>query len=138
MRNAGSPPPTRGRRRRRASRRRALRPYSRSRRTTSAPEASVRWSCFAVRIDQSCGNRLARRLAAPQHELEHGVEALALLDRGFGDRFGLLQAQALVAARVEDGRVPEQHEPRPGPHLEVAKPQLLDDEAQRLIAREPL
>ena len=60
-----------------------------------------------MRVDERGGDRLAWRLAAPQHELEHRVEALALLNRRFGDRFGLLEAEAFAAARIEDGRMAE-------------------------------
>ena len=76
----------------------------------SAPAGVVRCSCFPVRIDQGRGDGFAGRLAAPQDELEHGIEALALLDCRLGDCFGLLEAEAVT---VEDCRVAEHHEPRP-------------------------
>src|SRR5215212_883113 len=109
-----------------------LRPCCRSRQTTSVTEASRSRSCFPVRIDQCRGNRFARRFAAPQHELEDGIEALALLDGGLRDRLGLLEAEAFALTRVEDGRMPEHHQARSPPHFKVAEPQLLVDEAQRL------
>src|SRR5579884_3122440 len=120
-----------------ASQQRSRRPCSRSRRTMSAPVVSARSSCFAVRIDQGRGDRFARRLPAPQHELEDRIEALALLDRSLRNRLRLLEAQALIPTRVEDRRMAEQHESGTGPHLEMAEPQLLVDQAQRLVDREP-
>ncbi len=45
-------------------------------------------SGLALRLDQRGGQRLARGLAAPQDELEHRVEALALLDRRFDQQLG--------------------------------------------------
>src|SRR5689334_18363743 len=94
-------------------------------------------SCFSVRIDKGRGDRFARRFSAPKDELKDGVEALALLDRRFRDGFGLLQAQSLILARVEDGRMAEDDEARSRPHLEMAEPQLLIDQAQRLEDRRP-
>jgi hypothetical protein len=86
---------------------------------------------------QRRGDGFARRFAAPQHELEHGVEALALLDRGLGDGFGLLKAQPLVLARIENGRMAKDDQAGARPHFEMAEPQLLVDQAQRLVDRGP-
>jgi hypothetical protein len=70
--------------------------------------------------------------------LENRVEALALLHRGLGDRFGLLEAEALALARVEDRRMAKDDEPGTRPHFEVAEPQLLVDQAERLVNRRAL
>src|SRR6266567_493024 len=89
-----------------------------------------------VGIDQRRGDRFARRLAAPQHELEHGIEALALLDRGLGDGFRLFETEPL--ARVEDRRMAKDDQSRARPHLEMAEPELLIHQAQRLVDRAAL
>src|SRR5689334_8745041 len=100
----------------------------------SVPFIALLSLSFAVGVDQRGGNGLARRLPAPQDELEDGIEALALLDRGFRNGFRLLEGQPVALAnRVEDGRVAEHHEAGARPHLEMAEPELLVDEAQRLI-----
>src|SRR5437868_3065482 len=104
----------------------------------SAQAASARRSCLAVGVDERRGNRFPRRLAAPQDKLEHGVEALAFLDRRLGQGFGLLEAQPLAFARIEDRGMAEHDQPRPRPHLEMADPQLLVDQAQRFEDRRTL
>ena len=60
-----------------------------------------------MRIDEGGGDGFAWRLAAPQDELEHWVEALAFLHRRFNDRLGLLEAKAIAVSRVEDGGMTE-------------------------------
>ena len=73
---------------------------------------------FARRYDEAASQFLAVLAVEPgpgraylvvEAYAEQGryAEALALLDRGFGDGFGLLEAQPLALACVEDGRVAE-------------------------------
>src|SRR3546814_11862006 len=54
--------------------------------------------CLAARFDERGRKRLGWRLAAPQHKLEDGIEALAFVDRAFDQRFGELERQRGVAA----------------------------------------
>src|SRR6185437_7245095 len=89
-------------------------------RPTTAAKMRIEGSRFTVRVDQCRRYRLARRLAAPQHELEHRVEALALLHRRFGDRLGLLEAETLAPATIEHRRMAEDYQARSRPHLEMA------------------
>src|SRR5205085_1460300 len=91
-----------------------------------------------MRIDQRCGDGFARRFPAPQHELEHRIEAFALFDGGFGDGFRLFQAQPLILTCVEDGRVAEHDKARSRPHFEMAEPELLIDQSERLVDRHAL
>src|SRR5947209_640990 len=91
-----------------------------------------------MRVDERRGDGLARRLAAPQHELEHGVEPFALLNGGLGDRLRLLDAEALPFAGVEDRRMAEDDQPGARPHFKMAEPQLLVHQAQRFIDGPPL
>src|SRR4249919_1728023 len=94
-------------------------------------KAGVMTSGFSGGVDQCRGNGLGRRLAAPQHELEHGVEALAFLDRCLADRLGLLEAHRLALAY--HCRMTEDDQARSRPKFEMAEPQLLVDEADRFI-----
>ena len=83
-----------------------------------------------VRIDERRGDGFARRFPAPEHELEDGIEALAFFERRFDDGFRLVERQAVILARVEDGRMSEDDQAGSGPHLEMAEPQLLVDQSQ--------
>src|SRR6185369_978341 len=88
-----------------------------------------------MRVDECGRNGFTGRLAAPKDELEDWIEALALLDRGFGDCFCLFETEPVT---IEDRRVTENDEARPGPHLEMSQPELLVDEAERLVDRSAL
>src|ERR1700741_1844060 len=101
-----------------------------------AGKTAVMASGFSGRIDQSRGDGLARRLAAPQHELEQGVEALAFLDRRLAARLGLLEAHRFALA--DQRGVAEHDQARSRPELEMAEPQLLVDEADPFINCGPL
>src|SRR3546814_18311554 len=75
--------------------------------------------------------RLGWRLAAPQHKLEDGIEALAFVDRAFDQRFGELERQRGVAA--DQHAVAEQYGAAVRPELEMAEPELLVDQSQCLM-----
>src|SRR6478752_6379314 len=60
-----------------------------------------------VCIDEGRGDGFARRFSAPEHKLEDGIEALALFESGFDNGFGLVERQAVILARVENGRMAE-------------------------------
>src|SRR5512132_1444937 len=82
-----------------------------------------------VGVDQGRGDGFARRFPAPEYKLEDGVEALAFLESSFDDGFRLVEGQSIAFARVQDSGVTEHHEAGARPHLEMAEPQLLVDEA---------
>src|SRR5688500_14630642 len=94
-------------------------------------KAGVMASSLAGGVDQRRGDRLARLLAAPQDELEHRVKALAFFHRRFGNGLGLLERQPVALA--EQGGVAEHDQARARPQFEVTEPQLLVDEAERLV-----
>src|SRR6185503_6088776 len=88
----------------------------------------------ALGLDQRRGDRFLRGLVRPEHELEDRIEALALLDRGLDQGLGLLQAQrAALLAALEQGGVAEEDEAGGRPELEMAEPELLVDEPDRLV-----
>src|SRR3546814_6926504 len=59
-----------------------------------------RWvsSGLAARLDQRRSERLGRRLAAPQHELEHRIKAFAFVDRAFDQRLGQVEREPRIGA----------------------------------------
>ena len=77
-------------------------------------------SSFAGGIDQRGGNRFTWRLAAPQHELENGIETLAFLKRRFADRLGMLEAHCL--ALTDQRRMAKDDQARTRPEFEMAEP----------------
>src|SRR3546814_14515850 len=78
--------------------------------------------CLAARFDERGRKRLGWRLAAPQHKLEDGIEALAFVDRAFDQRFGELERQRGVAA--DQHAVAEQYGAAVRPELEMAAPEI--------------
>ncbi len=74
-----------------------------------------------------------RRFAAPQHELEHGVEAVELVHRDLDDRFRLIERQAGITAKQEG--MAEQQSATLTPQLEMTEPQLFVDDADGLVKR---
>src|SRR5436190_14351502 len=57
-----------------------------------APRNDESWSGLADRLDHRGGHRLLGRLAAPDHQLEGRVEALALGERDIDQLLDLLEA----------------------------------------------
>src|SRR3546814_14958454 len=71
------------------------------------------------------------RLAAPEHELEHGIIALAAVYRCLDDSLRMIERElplALVILAFQHRSVAEKDQPVRRPHLEMAKPELFVDE----------
>src|SRR3569623_1555044 len=98
----------------------------------------TRMSGLALCLDQGRCNRFLRRLAGPENELEDRIEALALLDRGLDQGLGVAKGEHSALVAFEQGRMAEEEEARTRPELEMAEPELLVDEADRLVDRRPL
>src|SRR5262245_3226299 len=79
--------------------------------------------CLAGCLENGGVERLARRLARPQHELEGREIAFAGIDRGGQHRAALL-ARGLDPAGQHQ-RVPEHHHSIARPQIEMADPHLL-------------
>ena len=92
-------------------------------------------SGLALGLDQGGGDRFLGGLVGPEDELEDGVEALAFLDRGLDQGLRLLQAQGRSLVALEQSGVTEQDQARGRPELEMAEPELLVDQADRLVGR---
>src|SRR5690606_1053580 len=107
----------------------AIRPAS----ALPGPGERPRRSGFALGLDQRGRDRFLRRLVGPQDELEDRVEALALLDRGLDQRLRLVQRQQRAIRALEQRRVAEENEAGGGPQFEVAEPELLVDQPDRLV-----
>src|SRR5439155_1084252 len=90
-------------------------------------------SGLALGLDEGRRNSLLRGLAGPKDELEDGVEALAFLDGGLDQRLGMGQRQRAALLRLEQSGVAEEDEAAIRPQLEMAEPELLVDEPDRLV-----
>lgn len=93
-------------------------------------------SGFAGGFDQSGRDGFSRRFAAPQYELENGIEALTLFKRRLRNRLGLVERQAV--GLPDQRRVAEDDQARARPQFEMAEPKLLVDQAQRFVNRAAL
>src|SRR3954469_23155780 len=99
------------------------------------PSERVSASGLALSLDQGRRDRLLRSLAGPEDELEDRVEALAFLDRRLDQGLGVAEGEGAALVAFEQGRVAEEDEAAVRPQLEMAEPELLVDQPDRLVDR---
>src|SRR5438105_6827681 len=91
--------------------------------TITSTQARLR---LAVGLEHHRVDRLARRLAGPDHELECRVMAFAGVGGGRQHRLALLGGCGRPAG--EDQRLAEHHQARLEPEVEMPDPELLVDQ----------
>src|SRR5436190_20968338 len=92
--------------------------------------ARRRWSSLADRVDHRHGHRLFRRFAAPDHQLERRIEALAFREGDIDQILDLLGARGADAAQQYG--VTERWGIIPGREIEMAEPHLFVGQCQQL------
>src|SRR3546814_4417602 len=65
------------------------------------------------------------------HELEHRIKAFAFVDRAFDQRLGQVEREPRIGA--DEQTVAEEDRAAVRPQLEMAEPELLVDQRQRLV-----